>query len=241
MAPDGGVIVTGASRGIGAAIALELAARGRTVACLSRSGTVPGDDAPRLLPYTCDVTDAAAVGGVVADFAKRAGAIAGLVNNAGSHADAAAVDVTPEDLLRMFEVNCVSALACAQAARPHLAASRGVIVGIGSFFDRLGARRSLAYAASKAALASIGRTLAVEWGKDGISVFTVAPGYVLTDLNRDWLSDPAARERVERRIPAGRVGDPAEVGRLVAALMLEGIGFLTGETIYLDGGQGVRV
>jgi NAD(P)-dependent dehydrogenase (short-subunit alcohol dehydrogenase family) len=132
-------------------------------------------------------------------------------------------------------------LVCAQAARKHLARTGGVIVGIGSFFDKLGASGSLSYSASKAALASIDRTLAVEWARDRISVITVAPGYIHTDLNAEWLADEELRKKVERRIPAGRVGDPSEVARLVAALILGDMPFLTGETIYIDGGQGVRV
>jgi NAD(P)-dependent dehydrogenase (short-subunit alcohol dehydrogenase family) len=239
-----GIVVTGTSRGIGAAIAVELARRGRTVACLSRSGELPEDTAhteDRLVAYTCDVTDAERVAAVIEAFADRAGGIAGLVNNAGLHAEAAAVDVSGSDLMRMFEINCVSALVVAQAARAHLIHSRGVIVGIGSFFDKLGARRNLAYSASKAALASLNRTLAVEWGGDGISVFTVAPGYVLTDLNADWLSHAENRARVERRIPTGQVAAAADIARLVASLMLENVGFLSGETIYVDGAQSVRV
>jgi NAD(P)-dependent dehydrogenase (short-subunit alcohol dehydrogenase family) len=238
-----GMVVTGASRGIGAAIALELARRGRTVACLSRSGEVPsGEDVGgRLVGYGCDVCDGARVRAVLGEFAGDAGGIGGLVNNAGAHADHAAVDVSAEDFARLLEINCVSALVVAQAAREHLARANGVIVGIGSFFDKLGARRSLAYSASKAALASVNRTLAVEWGPDGISVFTVAPGYVLTDLNAEWLADPDARRRLERRIPVGRIAEPSDIGRLVAALMLDNFGFLSGETIYVDGAQSIRL
>jgi NAD(P)-dependent dehydrogenase (short-subunit alcohol dehydrogenase family) len=239
-----GIVVTGTSRGIGAAIAVELARRGRTVACLSRSGALPDDDADaedRLVAYTCDVTDAERVAEVIDAFAQRAGGIAGLVNNAGLHAEAAAVDVSASELMGMLEVNCVSSLIVAQAARAHLARSRGVIIGIGSFFDKLGARRNLAYSASKAAMASINRTLAVEWGGDGISVLTIAPGYVFTDLNADWLSDAQNRARVEQRIPTGQVAAPGDIARLVASLMLENVAFLSGETIYVDGAQSVRV
>jgi NAD(P)-dependent dehydrogenase (short-subunit alcohol dehydrogenase family) len=241
MAPDAGVVVTGASTGIGAATARELSRRGLAVACLSRRGEPPADGGDgELVPYTCDVTDHDRVRAVVEDFAARAGGIRGLVNNAGFHAEARAVDAQPADLMRMFEVNCASALACAQAARPHLAKANGVIVGIGSFFDKLSLPGSLAYAASKAALASIDRTLAVEWARDGISSLTVAPGYILTDLNADWLADDEQRRKVERRIPAGRVGDASEVARLVSALVLGDMPFLTGETIYIDGGHSVR-
>jgi NAD(P)-dependent dehydrogenase (short-subunit alcohol dehydrogenase family) len=239
MGGERGVIVTGASRGIGAAIALALRERDFTVAVVSRSGATPAEavSTDGMVPYRCDVTDGVAVDSVVTDFGKRVGAIAGLVNNAGAHSEAAAADVSAADLMAMFEVNCVGALRFAQAARPH---SRGVIVGIGSFFDKLGARGSLAYSACKAALASIDRTLAVEWARDGVSVLTVAPGYILTDLNADWLGDPEARRKVERRIPVGRVGEPAEVGRLVASLIAADVPFLTGATIYVDGGQAIR-
>lgn len=238
-----GVIVTGASRGLGAAISVELARRGVVVGCVSRSGVVPGAVAEpgSLIPYACDVTDMESVLRTVDQFATAAGGIRGLVNNAGVHVEALAIDVDREDLLRLFDVNAVSALRVSQAAHPHLKKSKGVVIGIGSFFDRFGVRGSLAYSASKAALASVNRTLAVEWARDGISVFTVAPGYVLTDLNRAALADPDTRARLKKRIPAGRFGDPAEIGRLVATLMLENAGFLMGETIYVDGGQGVRL
>ena len=242
MSGDSGFVVTGASKGIGAAIALELAARGRTVACLSRTGALPegAGQGRRLIAYACDVTDGDRVRAVIDEFAAEAGGIQGLVNNAGRHALGAAIDVSAAELLGLLATNCVSALVVAQAAHEHLARSRGVIVAIGSFFDKLGAAGNLAYAASKAALASINRTLAVEWARDGISVFTVAPGYVLTDLNREWLADPDTRARVERRIPGGRIAEASEIARLVTALMLGDPGCLNGETIYVDGGQSVR-
>jgi NAD(P)-dependent dehydrogenase (short-subunit alcohol dehydrogenase family) len=243
MAAEGGVLVTGASRGIGASIARSLAERGRFVACVSRSGDLPeaAGAADLLVPYACDVTDAEGVRAVVEDFAGRPHGLGALVNNAGGHADAAAVDLQPSDFMSMFEINCVSALVLAQAARPHLARAGGLIVGIGSFFDRLGANGSLAYSASKAALASLNRTLAVEWARDGISTLTIAPGYIQTDLNADWLADDRTREKLERRIPLRRLGEADEIGRLVAALVVEDIGFLNGTTIYVDGGQSVRV
>jgi NAD(P)-dependent dehydrogenase (short-subunit alcohol dehydrogenase family) len=242
MTAEPGVIVTGASKGIGGAIALELARRGATVACVSRSGTAPDGDPGDgvFVPYACDVTDSDNVKRTVEEFAAAAGGIRGLVNNAGAHVSEDAAEVTPDDLRTMFELNCVSALVFSQLARPYLARTQGLIVGIGSFYDKLGPRRSLAYAASKAALASVNRTLAVEWARDGIKVLTVAPGYVPTDLNADWLADTETRRKVERLIPVRRLGEPSEIGRLVAVLMLESIGFLSGETIYIDGAQSVR-
>ena len=239
----GGVVITGASSGLGAAAASELARRGLAVACVSRRGItpeVPGADG-RLLPYPCDVTDSATVERALADFNERAGGIRALVNNAGLHEEAAAAEVGLDALRRIFEINVFAAFAVARAAYPYLRRNGGVIVGTGSFFDRLGVRGNLAYSSSKAALASINRTLAVEWARDGIAVVTVAPGFVLTELNREQLADAENRAKVERRIPIRRIGTAQEVGRLIAALVVEAIPFLTGETIYVDGGQSIAL
>jgi NAD(P)-dependent dehydrogenase (short-subunit alcohol dehydrogenase family) len=116
----------------------------------------------------------------------------------------------------------------------HLQENGGVIVNIGSFFDKLGVKRNLAYCASKAAVGAITRCLAVEWASVGIRVLNVAPGYIETDLNRVALRGPL-REILEKRIPRGSPGNTDDVARLVASLFTESIGFLTGETIYLDG------
>ena len=93
---------------------------------------------------------------------------------------------------------------------------------------------------SKAAVGAITRCLAVEWAEDGISVVNVAPGYVETDFNRDFMRRDAVRRWLERRIPAGRTGTPEEVAGLVAALFDMRSPYLTGETIYLDGGHGMH-
>jgi NAD(P)-dependent dehydrogenase (short-subunit alcohol dehydrogenase family) len=235
------VVVTGASSGLGAAAALELARRGLTVACISRSGALPASDVDmtELLPYACDVTDPNAIRQTCADFAVRADGIRALVNNAGRFEEGLAEDLDLAALRALMELNFVSALSAAQAVFPYLKANGGLIVATGSFFDRVGVRRALAYSASKAALASMGRTLAVEWARHGISVVTVAPGFILTDLNRKAFADPAYLRDVERKIPLRRLGQADEVARLIAAIIVEDIQFLTGATIYLDGGQGV--
>jgi NAD(P)-dependent dehydrogenase (short-subunit alcohol dehydrogenase family) len=112
-------------------------------------------------------------------------------------------------------------------------------VNIGSFFDRMGVKRNLAYCASKAALGAITRCLAVEWAAKGIRVVDVAPGYIKTDLNAEAMSGTALAEFLAKRIPVGGPGSPEDVARLVAAMFAEELPFLTGETIYIDGGQGV--
>jgi NAD(P)-dependent dehydrogenase (short-subunit alcohol dehydrogenase family) len=238
------VVVTGARTGIGAAIAVELAQRGFVVACLSRRGARPAAPAAlegRLRPYACDVTNDQAFSQVLADAAAHCDRIVGLVNNAGTIQEEASATLTRDELREVLEVNFVSAFACARASYPFLKGGGGLIVNIGSFYDRLGVRRHLAYSASKAALSNMGKTLAVEWAPDGVRVVTVAPGYVETALNEEVLSDSAARDAVTRRIPVRRLGRTSEIGQLVATLFSEPVDFLTGTTVYVDGAQSIRL
>jgi len=231
---DGQIIVTGGSRGIGAAIASELAGRGRAVVCLSRSGVAPAGHS-----IACDMTDEMTVRAALAEVA-RSGPITGLINNAGLHLRGPAAELSTTDYEQVMALNATAVMVASREAYPHLrAAGGGIIVNIGSFFDKLGVRDNLAYSASKAAVGAITRCLAAEWAREGIAVVNVAPGYIETDLNRDFLVCEGARQWTEKRIPVGRVGQPQEVARLVAALVIENISFLTGETIYLDGGQGM--
>ena len=238
---SGAVLVTGASRGIGAAIAIELAAAGYVVGCLSRSGGLPAGAAPsdRLVALTADVCDPVGVRAACAALAERA-PLVGLVNNAGLHSEAKSTELTAEDWSSQMAVNAFSVVAGCQAAYPHLQASGGgLIVNIGSFFDKLGVKRNLAYCASKAAVGAITRVLAVEWATQSIRVVNVAPGYILTDLNREGLESGPLRAYLEKRIPAGEPGTAADIGRLVAGLFAIDCKFLTGDTIYVDGAQGI--
>lgn len=243
-ATPGAIAVTGASRGIGAAIALELARRGFQVACLTRKGAgiegvaVPGALASRLVNVACDVTDEASVRQAFARLAQSADRIAGLVNNAGVHLDGKSAELQSAVYDQVMDTNARAVFVCCREAYPHLAAAGGTIVNIGSFFDKLGVKRNLAYCASKAAVGAITRCLAVEWASKGIRVLDVAPGYIETELNAGAMKG-TLRAFLEQRIPAGRPGTAEGVARLVASLFCEDIPFLTGETIYLDGGQGM--
>lgn len=239
------IAVTGASRGIGAAIAVELARRGFRVACLSRGGKGPEAvevDAAvrqRFINERCDVTDEANVRAVLAAVAAR-GALHGLVNNAGIQIDAASHQLDTPTYDRIMSTNATAVFTTCREAYPHLvAAGGGTIVNIGSFYDKIGVKRNLAYCASKAAVGAITRCLAVEWASKGIRVLDVAPGYIETDLNREALVQGPLHEFLQKRIPGRRHGTADEVARLVAAIFSEDIPFLTGETIYIDGAQGI--
>lgn len=241
------IIVTGASRGIGAAIALALATQGRHVACVSRSGALPScpgapaEVAARWIGLQVDITQPQSVVAACRKLADEGWRITGLVNNAGVHLDGASADFALEQWNQVMDTNATSVVSACQAAYPHLvAAGGGVIVNIGSFFDKLGVKRNLAYCASKAAVGAITRVLAVEWASKGIKVMDVAPGYIVTDLNAEAMAPGGPlRAYLDKRIPGRKPGTAADVGALVAALFTPAGNFLTGETIYIDGGQSI--
>jgi NAD(P)-dependent dehydrogenase (short-subunit alcohol dehydrogenase family) len=230
---EGTIIVTGASRGIGAAIAQDLDHRGFKVAGLSRGGVTAAGTG-----YVCDVTDEAAVQDTVAKIAAT-GPIVGLVNNAGVFTETRSAELSAAAFEQTIRMDATSVLVGCREVYPHLVqAGGGLIVNIGSFFDRLGVSRNVAYCAAKAAVGAMTRCLAVEWARDNIRVLDVAPGYIETDLNREALKQEYMQTYIKRRIPVRRPGSAEEVGRLVGMLFEADIGFLTGETIYLDGAHG---
>ena len=239
------IAVTGASRGIGAAIALELLRRDFRVACLSRRGEgpegidIPAGLRPRLINQVCDVDREESLR-VALQAVARGGALHGLVNNAGIHLDAPSHEMDTATYERVMRTNASAVFVACREAYPYLAQAAGAtIVNIGSFFDKIGVKRNLAYCASKAAVGAMTRCLAVEWAGKAIRVLDVAPGYVVTDLNRAALESGPVREYIDKRIPGRRPGTADEIARLVASIYSESIPFLTGETIYIDGGHGI--
>lgn len=231
---SGKVIVTGASRGIGAAVAHALAAAGYEVIGLSRSGVSAAGRG-----IACDVTDEAALKAAIAEAA--GGRLVGLVNNAGAHRARTSAELPTAEFEEVMRLDATAVMIACREAYPHLkAAGGGTIVSMGSFFEKLGVPGSLAYCAAKAAVGAMTRVLASEWARDGIRVLALAPGYIETDLNRDFLHQPKVQEWLRRRVPVGRPGTPEEVARLVTLLFDPGLGFLTGETITIDGGQGMN-
>lgn len=238
------VAVTGASRGIGAAIALELARRGFVVGCLSRkgqgieTGEVPAELSAQMESIACDVDDERSIASAFETLVQRRGRIDALVNNAGIHRTARSSEMASDAYDAVMNTNARAVFVACREVYRHLAAHGGTIINIGSFFDKMGVKGNLAYCASKAAVGAITRCLAVEWASKNIRVLDVAPGYIETELNADAMQG-SLREFLQARIPGKRPGRPDEVARLVGALIADDIPFLTGETIYIDGAQAI--
>ncbi len=243
----GCIIVTGASRGIGAAISFGLARAGYMVGCLSRSGETPqvegttDTELARWFSAKCDVSRPEQLKEAIADVIKRSGQpLVGLVNNAGIHSQGRVESIAEAEFKNVMDVNAYSVLAASQVAYHHLLENKGgLIVNIGSFFDKLGIKQHLTYCATKAAVAAMTRCMAVEWASKGIRVLNVAPGYIQTDFNREIIEKGPLGEFLAKRIPAGVPGNAHDVGQLVTSLFVLNSPYMTGETIYIDGGHGM--
>ena len=247
----GTVVLTGGSRGIGAAIGRRLAADGYAVAvnyasdAKAAAAAVAAIEANggSAMAYGADVADAAAVARMFAQAADELGPLAGLVNNAGSSGRFAPVaEQDPADLTRLFAVNVIGTILCCREAVRRLSTKRGgaggAIVNLSSVAARLGGLPGLApYAASKGAIESFTKGLATEVGPEGVRVNAVAPGMIETDMTEGLLSQAAARQRIESGTPLGRIGAPDDIAEAVAWLMSPAAGFVTGTVLTVSGGR----
>jgi NAD(P)-dependent dehydrogenase (short-subunit alcohol dehydrogenase family) len=243
------VLVTGAARGIGAAIAEAVVEEGGAVALLDID-PAGAETATRLAErgtaqfFTCDVRSGEEVSRVVAAAQEALGGFDGLVNNAGVNAYFDAVAMTEEDWDSVFAVDLKAAWLLAKAVLPQLIERRGAIVNISSIQARLTLHGFFPYAAAKAGLEGLTRSLALDYAPAGVRANAVAPGYTDTYLVQEWLSlqdDPAATlESVLANIPLGRMATPREIGNVVAFLLSDRAAAITGATIAVDCGTGVR-
>jgi NAD(P)-dependent dehydrogenase (short-subunit alcohol dehydrogenase family) len=236
--------VTGAGRGLGAAIAQGLAAAGATVALTARTEPELAEtlakieaDGGRGLVLQADVTDPEQVEGAAAALLDRLGGLDVLVNNAGiSPVMTRSEALSLADWQRILEVNLTGAFICSQAAGRHmLAAAGGSIISISSIHGQLGWPRLAAYAASKGGLELLTRTLAVEWADRNVRVNAVAPGYFATEMTAG-LRASARSDALLERIPLARFGLPQEVVGAVLFLASDLSSYVTGSTVSVDGG-----
>ncbi|MBS1893519.1 MAG: 3-oxoacyl-ACP reductase FabG [Actinobacteria bacterium] len=240
-------VVTGAARGIGAAIAGRLAAEGATVVLVDRDPA--GEETAEALRATgraaefaaADVTDADAVDAVVAAAVDRHGRLDVLVNNAGITRDNLIFKLDEDDWDTVIDVNLKSAFLCSRAAqRAMVEARRGAIVNLSSR-SALGNRGQANYSAAKAGIRGLTSTLALELGPFGIRANAVAPGYIATEMTdatarRLGLDPEEHRAKAAAATPLRRVGTPADVASVVAFLASDDAAYVSGQTIEINGG-----
>ena len=236
-------LVTGATRGIGRAIALALGRAGATVVgtgtteegAAAISGYL-GEAGIRGAGIRLDVTDPAAVDAALANLVQRFGEIAILVNNAGITRDNLLLRMKDEEWDAIMDTNLKAAYRLSKAVlRGMMKARHGRIVNIGSVVGISGNAGQTNYSAAKAALVGFTKSLAQEVGSRNITVNCVAPGFIDTDMTRA-LPD-AQREKLIERIPLGRLGAPDDVAHAVAFLASREAGYITGATLHVNGGM----
>ncbi len=233
---DGKVaLVTGGRSGIGQAIAVRLAEEGARVITAQRGN----DD--RFEGIAADFTDPNSPGQVVVEVIARTGQLDVLINNAGMMQEACIEDMSLEDWQRTLTVNLTTPFLMIRAALPHLRKTRGSIVNTGSI-EGLGSNPGhAAYCASKAGLHGLTRAVAIDHGHEGIRCNAIAPGWIDTDLNLDFIDsmpDPKAfRCEIGKIHPVARTGKPEEVAALAAFLAADESGFITGQIYTVDGGR----
>ena len=236
-------VVTGASRGIGRAIAQRLARDGRKVVLMARSeGALAEvqkaiqDAGGKASTMVCDVGDAAALAKAIDAVAEREGRLDILVNNAGITKDGLALRMSDEDWDSVLDTNLKSAfVATRSAARSMMRGKFGRIVNIGSTSGVAGNAGQANYAAAKAGLMGLTKTIAKELGGKGVTCNCVAPGFIQTDMTANLPEQ--VTEGVKQLMAIKRLGTPEDIAHAVAFLTSDDAGFITGQTLCVDGGM----
>ncbi len=228
------VLVTGGNRGIGRAVAEAFLAQGDKVAVTSRNGDAPLG----AFAVSCDVTDPAAVDAAFSAIEEHQGPVEVLVANAGITRDTLILRMSEEDWSAVIDTNLSGSFRVAKrAAKGMLRLRRGRIVFISSVVGMLGSPGQVNYAASKAGLVGMARSLARELGSRSITANVVAPGFIETDMTA--VLPEEQQEAYKAQVPLGRMGSTAEIASAVTWLASENAGYVTGALIPVDGGLGM--
>lgn len=237
-------VITGASKGLGKAIALSLSEAGADIVLISRDieklnevATEASKNGITAVSYRADVTDESQVNSVAKKIIEQFGKVHILVNNAGINVRKAITDFTLDEYRKVMDTNVTGVFLMCRALIPYMRGNGyGRIINLTSIMSHVGLPGRSVYAASKSALLGFTKALALELAPDKITVNGISPGPFLTEMNRPLLDNPELTQFFLSRIPLGRWGKPEEVGALVLYLCSEESGFITGTDILIDGG-----
>ena len=243
------VLVTGASSGIGQAIAIRFAQEGANIAINYRKSAeeaqktleqarADGEPGAKHILIQGDVASEADVLRIVETAIKQLGGLDILINNAGIQAPADSQDLSADSFDRIIGVNLRGAFLSAREAIKHFLAENkpGVIVNVSSVHQIIPNPRFLSYSISKGGMQNLTRTLALEYAGRGIRVNGIGPGATITPINRAWIDDPEKRAMVESHIPMGRSGTADEIAGVTVFLCSDEAAYVTGQTLFVDGG-----
>lgn len=237
-------VVTGASRGLGRAMAVALAGAGADVALAARAKPDLEQTAHlveatggRALVIPTDVASYPEVEALIQRTVEAWGRLDVLVNNAGVARVAPLTDWTPAEWRSLVDVNLLGMFNGCRAAAPHLMARGGKVINVASMLAAAGLPGYTIYSATKGAVVAFTRTLGVEWARHNIQVNAIAPGWFDTEMSAPAWENATVGERLVRDIPARRIGRPEEIGPLAVYLASDGSDFMTGQTLFLDGGH----
>jgi NAD(P)-dependent dehydrogenase (short-subunit alcohol dehydrogenase family) len=237
-------VVTGGSKGLGKAMARALAVAGADVAITARTQRDLDEAAAelretgrRILTATVDVSEEESIRAMVGNVLDQLGRIDILVNNAGIEGQGAVVDMPVERWDEVLDVNLRGPMLCCKHVGPHMIERRrGKVINVASVLATRVSRYVSPYSASKAGLVQLTRTLALEWIHHNIQVNALCPGYFLTPMNEEFFATEAGRKLVAR-FPIKRLGDPQELEGAVVFLASDATSFITGTSLYVDGGH----
>jgi 3-oxoacyl-[acyl-carrier protein] reductase len=235
------VLLTGAAGGIGRACAAYFTERGATVVGgdvneSTETAAACADTPGQFESVRADVTDPAAVTALV-ERAADTGRIDALVNVAGIIERLPLAEYSDEAWDQIVATNLTAPFRLAREAAPHLRETGGAVVSVSSIYGQVGASERVGYVATKAGVEGLTRALAAELGPDGVRVNAVAPGFVWTPMTDSYREDEVAQERFRAQTALGRLGEPDDVAGVVGFLASEAAGFVTGETVLVDGGR----